>query len=509
MVYSIILLLAFILAILIRNFRNRYTLRIAALSAGLILIILSHLFLICKRGNYPVTHGLLALDYQLYLILTRIVMPYRQIFVLNNIGIATCSLMIPLISQTYLVADPSAQMGRKIRFILLILAYPVAYLLFYDPENCYKLYIQLYTGHFRQLPQLLTGIDALMQAGLLACLFLPVLRLFVFSRKTPSIFVRSRTNVVILCLLLLNSLFIIMYFGPIKRIYALQPNLTDPLLKQAFSMAYFAAYSRVVPLVMFAIIVVMFLMLVRYNAIDTADWSHGLLRRTKTFEKHNRSLRDMLHAYKNTFFTQRILYAKLTEQYGTPEGEETLRRLITINDEKMTEVAKALDSIREMRFKIQICSVVACIRQAINQLQPPAHVRIDFDADGQVLQTYFEERYLTEVFVNLLQNAIDAIEAAGLANGQIRIELQREQELIIVRISDNGIGMSARQKKQIFDLYYSTKPSSQSWGLGLSFVLNVVRSQYGVILVQSAPDRGTTFELVLRSAKASEVNAHA
>ena len=107
---------------------------------------------------------------------------------------------------------------------------------------------------------------------------------------------------------------------------------------------------------------------------------------------------------------------------------------------------------------------------------------------------------LKQVFMNLLVNAYQAIEAAIGDDGEvgvIRIRTDVVDGGIAVRISDTGIGISPEDQQRIFDPFFSTKEVGAGTGLGLSTSYGFVKRHGGRMSVQSEVGRGSTFEVWL------------
>jgi PAS domain S-box-containing protein len=105
---------------------------------------------------------------------------------------------------------------------------------------------------------------------------------------------------------------------------------------------------------------------------------------------------------------------------------------------------------------------------------------------------------LKQVFMNLLVNAYQAIEARDVSEpGVIRLETRRENDEIVIRIADTGVGIEASHLARIFEPFFTTKPVGAGTGLGLSTSYKIVERHGGRILVDSEIDRGTTFEVWL------------
>ena len=110
---------------------------------------------------------------------------------------------------------------------------------------------------------------------------------------------------------------------------------------------------------------------------------------------------------------------------------------------------------------------------------------------------------LYQVFMNILSNAIDALEEKSADNPEfipeITIITERWQnDLVIVRIADNGSGISPENQKKIFETFFTTKPRGIGTGLGLAITYQIVVEKHqGKITCQSELNRGTEFALAL------------
>lgn len=104
---------------------------------------------------------------------------------------------------------------------------------------------------------------------------------------------------------------------------------------------------------------------------------------------------------------------------------------------------------------------------------------------------------INQVFLNLLMNAMQAIDAAGKPMGQIRISTRREGDEVAVEISDDGCGIAPDILPKIFDPFFTTKPIGRGTGLGLSLTHGIISDHGGRIAVKSTVGVGSQFELRL------------
>lgn len=107
---------------------------------------------------------------------------------------------------------------------------------------------------------------------------------------------------------------------------------------------------------------------------------------------------------------------------------------------------------------------------------------------------------INQVFMNLLSNAIDALEEVPNHLGRITIQtrVNPDHSRIIIRISDNGPGITPDVQSQLFDPFFTTKPIGKGTGLGLSISHQIVVEKHGGSLrCESEPGQGTEFWLEL------------
>jgi two-component system NtrC family sensor kinase len=101
---------------------------------------------------------------------------------------------------------------------------------------------------------------------------------------------------------------------------------------------------------------------------------------------------------------------------------------------------------------------------------------------------------LQQVLLNLINNALDAMEKSG---GALSVSAQREDDNFVIKVSDNGPGIPKDTLSQIFDPFFTTKPGDKGTGLGLSICYGIIKKMHGEITVESAVGEGTTFHISL------------
>jgi len=115
---------------------------------------------------------------------------------------------------------------------------------------------------------------------------------------------------------------------------------------------------------------------------------------------------------------------------------------------------------------------------------------------------------LLQAFVQIVENAVDALQAVG--GGRLQVAAWRESEVVVIQFADSGPGLE--HPERVFDPFYTTKPVGKGTGLGLSATYGVVQDHKGQITCFNRPEGGATFEIRLPAFKtgaALPLSAHA
>jgi len=127
-----------------------------------------------------------------------------------------------------------------------------------------------------------------------------------------------------------------------------------------------------------------------------------------------------------------------------------------------------------------------------HQLQSK-QIRIESQLDNSLPPVYGNTGKLQQVFINLFLNARDAMPSGG----ELGVQTGMRDSMIVVDISDTGMGISEEDLKRIFDPFFTTKTMGRGTGLGLAVTYGIIQEHGGRILVDSDPGKGTHFRLKL------------
>jgi len=118
-------------------------------------------------------------------------------------------------------------------------------------------------------------------------------------------------------------------------------------------------------------------------------------------------------------------------------------------------------------------------------------VHVVKDLSDEAMPIYVDSNQLSQVIINLVMNAIDAMERVGTLT--LRTYRDPKDAMACLEISDTGCGIPKENLPKIFDPFFTTKEPGKGTGLGLSTVYGIVESNGGMVRVKETNEKGTTF----------------
>jgi PAS domain S-box-containing protein len=166
------------------------------------------------------------------------------------------------------------------------------------------------------------------------------------------------------------------------------------------------------------------------------------------------------------------------------EGTEKVKRI----------VSDLKDFSRQEKPEMKISNINQGIEKTLNVIWNELKYKATVVKElGDIPQINCDIQKLNQVFMNVLINAVQAIEKQGT----IKIKTYSKNNSVIVQISDTGKGISKEYIKKIFDPFFTTKEPGKGTGLGLSISYRIIKEHNGTIDVESEVGKGTTFTIIL------------
>jgi two-component system nitrogen regulation sensor histidine kinase NtrY len=211
--------------------------------------------------------------------------------------------------------------------------------------------------------------------------------------------------------------------------------------------------------------------------------------------------RRIAHEVKNPLTPIQLSAQRLKKRYGDKvardDGQvfEECTNLIINQVEELKRLVNEFSSFARMPASNPTPNNINQIIQESISLykEAQANVRIAFNDFAEVPIFKVDKEQMKRVMINLLDNAIAAIDG----DGEVVIDLSydKEQEMVRIEVSDNGKGIPPEHKMRLFEPYFSTK--EHGTGLGLTIASTIISDHNGFIRVQDNKPQGTRFVIEL------------
>jgi PAS domain S-box-containing protein len=165
--------------------------------------------------------------------------------------------------------------------------------------------------------------------------------------------------------------------------------------------------------------------------------------------------------------------------------------------DRMAKMIRGLrDFYRPTSGKVSSIDINQCIEELVTlqiKSMQEKGIQVNQQFSDNLPKIEVVEDQIKQVILNLIQNAADSISGEG----QITLTTEKQDSHLKIKIQDTGCGISADDKKNLFEPFYTTRNAEQGTGLGLSISHGIIHDHGGNIGVKSELDEGTTFTVSL------------
>ncbi len=237
------------------------------------------------------------------------------------------------------------------------------------------------------------------------------------------------------------------------------------------------------------------------------------LRQSQKLEAVGQLAGGVAHDFNNLLTTiNGIADLALAEHGDRPSLAQDLSEIRKAGERAAALTSQLLAFSRRQMLQPEEVDVGFVVRDMAAMLKrligPSIRLELDISPDTHALKA--DPGQLTQVFMNLVVNARDAMPSGGVLLVRTRnVHLSRDQahgfgaqrpgDFVEITVSDTGHGMDEATRARVFEPFFTSKPRGKGTGLGLATVHGIVHQSGGGITVESAPGEGTTFTLVLPS----------
>ncbi|MEZ0450497.1 sensor histidine kinase [Sphingobacterium thalpophilum] len=232
-----------------------------------------------------------------------------------------------------------------------------------------------------------------------------------------------------------------------------------------------------------------------------------IFRQKKVSEMKTDFINNMTHEFKTPVATIMIASESLKDPDINADHNRVQKLANIIYDENVrlgNHIERVLDlarlekeTLKLNREDVHINDLVSAVTDSMQLRMQNIGGKFSIDLAATKDLVVGDELHFSNVFYNLLDNAIKY----SKGNLHVQINSKNTGDSIVVTITDNGIGMSRDHLQKIFDQFYRIPTGNvhnvKGFGLGLSYVQDILRRLNGRITVKSEKDKGTTFEVIL------------
>lgn len=217
------------------------------------------------------------------------------------------------------------------------------------------------------------------------------------------------------------------------------------------------------------------------------------LRSLEKYSVTGRIARTIAHEVRNPLTNINLAAEQLRSEFGPTDATEMLFTMIARNSDRINQlVSDLLNSTRVSELSFESVSVNTILNDSLDLARDRIelkHIEVIRDYDGEICPISVDGDKIKIAFLNIIVNAIEAMEDRGI----LKIQTENKNNRCIIRISDNGKGMVKSEMGKLFEPYFTTKEKGN--GLGLANSQNIILGHNGSISAKSEEGKGTTFTI--------------
>jgi nitrogen fixation/metabolism regulation signal transduction histidine kinase len=238
-----------------------------------------------------------------------------------------------------------------------------------------------------------------------------------------------------------------------------------------------------------------------YNhKVEELAESAELLARSERESAWREMAKQVAHEIKNPLTPMKlnIQYLQRAKEEGREHYDDYFDRVtknLIEQIDTLSGIATEFSNFAQIpKTKSEVFNLIDVLKNACELFEPNQNLHFAFEMHGLKEVWIFADReQLLRAFLNLVKNAVQAIPPES--NGEIGIEVEVQNSVAIISISDNGSGISEEAREHMFEPNFTTKSSGM--GLGLSIVKSIVTNFGGKIWYTTQTGEGTTFYIEL------------
>jgi two-component system cell cycle sensor histidine kinase/response regulator CckA len=210
----------------------------------------------------------------------------------------------------------------------------------------------------------------------------------------------------------------------------------------------------------------------------------------------------------NNILSGIIGYASLLDKKVAPDSEmkKYSSNIIDYSEKASSMIKQVLGFSKKRLSKKEVLDLNLLMVELLNFLKVSLkNIKIVRELSGNRIQLFVDKTKLSQVIINLMINAKEALEKCAQPEIRVSTEevfIKNREDLLDgpyakIKVSDNGSGIKKEMIGKIFEPFFSTKDKEKSTGLGLAMVKDIIKDFNGAIDVESEFEKGTTFSILI------------
>ena len=232
----------------------------------------------------------------------------------------------------------------------------------------------------------------------------------------------------------------------------------------------------------------------------------NLLKQQRLAALKNEFISNITHELKTPIATVGVAIEAL-KNFNAIQDPQRTKEYLDISSNELQRLGLLVDKVlklsmfekKEMELKYETVDLKGVVSEVVDSLKlqlEKFHAKVAVTYEGD-LTLQGDRLHLLSVVFNLLDNALKY----SKEEPAVKIDLLGSEDRVVLNISDNGIGIAQEYKDKVFDKFFriphGDTHNAKGYGLGLSYVAQVIKKHNGTIAIESQPGTGTQFTITL------------
>jgi signal transduction histidine kinase len=183
------------------------------------------------------------------------------------------------------------------------------------------------------------------------------------------------------------------------------------------------------------------------------------------------------------------------------ESPEVVQEVQVI-EQRCRKIYDRLDAVHQKTLKSKLDLEPVALHELMEKVLEEMHpalkqTQVNYTGHPRNLVIMADPYYFSQALENILSNAVDALEHVPEKSRRIEIQTNLKNKWVELVIRDNGAGIAEQEVQNIFQPFYSSKPTATNWGMGLSLCHSIITTHGGKISAVSKIGEGTSFHIVM------------